>query len=93
MARRRETQKVTSEEKQEKRKAILAALAKASEDSDFIGTAQNLTPRELQDYYTLSRDEMEALINGDMAKIEAWVSNMDKNHAARLLHWLLKERW
>lgn len=93
MARRRETQKLTSEEKQEKRKAILAALAKASEDSDFIGTVKNLTPRELQDYYTLSRDEMEALINGNMAKIEEWVSNMDKNHAAKLLYWLVKERW
>lgn len=93
MTRRREIQKLTNEEKQEKRKAILAALAKASEGSELFGNNGSSTSGNPQDYYTLSRSEIEALVNGDMAKIEAWVSNMDKNHAARLLHWLIKERW
>jgi HD superfamily phosphodiesterase len=93
VARKRETQKLTNEERQEKRKAILAALAKASDGSELFGTDAGLSSGAPQDYYTLSRDEIEALVNGDMAKIEAWVSNMDKNHAARLLHWLTKERW
>ncbi len=91
MARRREIQKLSIEERQEKRKAILAALAKASEGYAVISS--NPALGDPQDYYTLSHDEIEALINGDMAKIEAWVSNMDKNHAARLLNWLIKERW
>ena len=93
MVRRREIQKLTNEEKQEKRKAILAALAKASDGSDLFGATPVHHPGQPQDYYTLSHEEMDALISGDMAKIEAWVSNMDKNHAARLLHWLIKERW
>ncbi len=93
MTRRREIQKLTNEEKQEKRKAILAALAKASEGSELSGNDITLSSGNPQDYYTLSRDEMEALVNGNMAKIEAWVSNMDKDHAKRLLHWLIKERW
>jgi hypothetical protein len=93
VVRRREIQKLTNEEKQEKRQAILAALAKASDGSDIFGKPPVQIPGQPQDYYTLSREEMDALVNGDMAKIEAWVGNMDKNHAARLLHWLIKERW
>jgi len=68
-------------------------LAKASEGSELSGNDTALSSDEPQDYYTLSHDEMEALVNGDMAKIEAWVGNMDKDHAKRLLHWLIKERW
>jgi len=93
VVRRREIQKLTNEEKLVKREAILAALAKASEGSDLLSAAPIRPPGQPQDYYTLSHEEMDALISGDMAKIEAWVSNLDKNHAARLLHWLIKERW
>lgn len=93
MTRRREIQKLTIEERQEKRKAILAALAKASEGSELSENDTALSSGNPQDYYTLSRDEMEALVNGNMAKIEAWVSNMDKDHAKRLLHWLIREKW
>ncbi len=93
VVRRREIQKLTSEEKQEKRKAILAALAKASDGSDIFNAPHVPSSGQPQDYYTLSHDEMDALVNGNMAKIEAWVSNMDKNQAARLFHWLIKERW
>jgi hypothetical protein len=93
VARRREILKLTNEERQEKRKAILAALAKASDDGNLFVSSPGPASRNPQDYYTLSRDEIEALVNGDMAKIEAWVSNMDRNHASRLLHWLVKEKW
>jgi hypothetical protein len=93
VARRREIRTLTNEERQEKRQAILAALAKASEGSEFFISNPAPAPRNPQDYYTLSHDEIDALVNGDMAKIEAWVSNMDKNHASRLLHWLVKEKW
>ena len=93
MARRREILKLTNEERQEKRKAILAALAKASDDGNLFVSSPGPASRNPQDYYTLSRDEIDALVNGDMAKIEAWVSNLDKNHASRLLNWLDKEKW
>jgi hypothetical protein len=93
VTRRRELQKLTNEERQEKRKAILAALAKASEGSSFSINNTTLSSLNPQDYYTLSHEEMEALVNGNMAKIEAWVSNLDKDHAKKLLLWLIKERW
>jgi hypothetical protein len=92
MVRRKETRKLTQEERQEKRQAILAALTKASVDNPLM-EAVELSSREPQDYYTLSHAEMEALINGDMEKLENWVSNLDRNHATKLLRWLLKERW
>jgi hypothetical protein len=93
VTRRRELQKLTNEERQEKRKAILAALAKASEGSLFSVNNTTLSSHNPQDYYILSHEEMEALVNGNMAKIEAWVSNLDKDHAKKLLLWLIKERW
>ena len=93
VGRKRENKKLSQEERLEKRKAILAALAKASEDSQLLEESASVPDGETNDYYTLSRDEMEALVNGDMEKIESWVSNMDRNHATRLLRWLIKERW
>jgi hypothetical protein len=91
--RRKENQKISQEERLEKKKAILTALAKASKDSVLLEEVFNITDSESQGYYTLSRDEMSALVYGDMEKIESWVSNMDRNHATRLLRWLIKERW
>lgn len=93
MTRRREIRKLTDEERQRKKKAILTALAKASGDGELFGSNAGMSSGGPRDYYTLSRDEIEALVNGDMAKIEAWVSNMDRNQAASLLRWLVKEKW
>lgn len=93
MKKKRESKKLNHEEVLEKRKAILTALAKASED--YLSSKENIDTLDIEadDYYTLSRDEIEALVNGDMKKIEGWVSNMDRNHATRLLRWLIKEKW
>lgn len=91
MAKRREIQKFTDEEQQEKRKTILAALAKASRDNELLEGDAGLSAGGFRDYYTLSRDEIEALVNGDMPKVEAWVSNMDRTHATHLLRWIIKE--
>jgi hypothetical protein len=93
MARRKENKQITQEERQEKRKAILAALAKVSDDQQLLAGNAEVSALEPHDYYTMSREEMDALINGDIEKLEDWVSNMDRNHATRLLRWLIKERW
>jgi hypothetical protein len=93
VGRRKEIKKFNHEETIEKKKAILAALAKASEDSLPLTENTRFFEGDSHDYYTLSRDEMLALVVGDMEKIETWVSNMDRNHATRLLRWLIKERW
>lgn len=89
---RRGNKKLSQEERQEKKKAILAALTKASDDNQLLESTAQVVALDSYDYYTLSRDEMAALINGDMEKLERWVSNMDGNHATRLLRWLIKER-
>lgn len=93
MGRRRENIKMSQEERQEKREAILTALAKVSDDQQLLEVNSDVSALEPNDYYTLSRDEIDALINGDMEKLESWVNNMDRNHATRLLRWLIKERW
>ena len=89
----KENIKFSQEERLEKKKAILTALTRASEDSILLEETVSFTPNEPQAYYTLSHDEMSALVYGDMEKIESWVSNLDRNHATRLLCWLIKERW
>ncbi len=93
MGRKRGIKKLSQEERLEKRKAILDALAKASEDSRPLDESARVPDGETNDYYTLTHDEMEALVNGDMEKIEGWVSNLDRRHATLLLRWFIKERW
>jgi len=93
VGRRKENRKLNQEERQEKKKAILAALAKASDDSQLLEGNIEVSTLDPHEYYTLSRDEIDALIRGDMEKLESWVSNMDRTHATRLLRWLIKERW
>jgi hypothetical protein len=92
VSKRRYTKPLSKEEAAKKKEAILSALTKAS--ADYLSSkGSDDTLNEPDDYYTLSRDEMEALVNGDIEKIENWVSNMDRKHATRLLRWLIKERW
>jgi len=91
--RRRENKQINQEERQEKKQAILSALIKVSDDHQLLEGNPDVSTLEPHDYYTLSRDEMDALIYGDMEKLGSWVSNMDRNHATRLLRWLIKERW
>ena len=76
----------------EKRQAILAALARVTADVASPEGPAAEADDEIKGYYTLSLKEMTALVNGDMEKIESWVSNLDRRHATWLLRWLIKER-
>ncbi len=73
----------------EKRKAILAALSRVSGEK----TPAEPPPagEEADDYYTLTQEEMKALVSGNLAEIQNWVSNLDQRHATWLLRWLIKE--
>jgi hypothetical protein len=93
VGRRRENKQISQEERLEKKKAILAALARVSDDDQLPEGNADVSTLEPYDYYTMSREEIKALISGDMEKLERWVNNMDRNHATRLLRWLIKERW
>jgi hypothetical protein len=74
-----------------KRRSILDALTRATAIKP-----SGISPREIDDeingYYTLSIEEMAALVNGDMEKIESWVSTLDQRHATWLLRWMIRER-
>jgi hypothetical protein len=74
----------------EKRNAILAALAKAGGETN-PPDERSVEPDDNNSYYTLTKEEVEALVSGNMEKIESWVSNLDRRHATWLLRWLIKE--
>lgn len=79
------------EAQQEKRNAILAALAKAGGEASSFGERAVEAAVESNGYYTMSREEAAALVNGNIEKIENWVSSLDRNHATSLLRWLIKD--
>jgi hypothetical protein len=76
----------------EKRQAILAALARATEDSSSLAGSPGESDDEIDAYYSLTHEEIAALINGDMEKIESWVSNLDRRQATWLLSCLIKKQ-
>jgi uncharacterized membrane-anchored protein len=76
----------------EKRQAILDALAKATADSSSLAGNNDNSEGETSEYYSLTHEEIVALINGDMEKIESWVSNLGRRQATWLLRCLIKEQ-
>ena len=81
----------TREASHEQRRAIIEALSRVSgkEAPSIDPPAPN--DDDTNGYYTLTPEEMEALISGNIEKIETWVSNLDQRHATWLLRWLIKE--
>jgi hypothetical protein len=76
----------------QKRQAILAALAKATADSSSLAGNDGDPDDGDSEYYSLTHEEILALINGDMEKIESWASNLDQRQATWLLRWLIREQ-
>jgi hypothetical protein len=75
------------------REAILAVLARAADDSQFLAQLAD-SPREaLSGYYMLTSEELAALASGDIKKIEGWVGKLDKRHATWLWCRLSQEKW
>jgi len=75
----------------EKRNALLAALTKARGDINFSDENSEETDGENDCYYILTKEQVEALVSGNIEKIENWVSNLDRRHATWLLRWLIRE--
>ena len=76
----------------EKREVILAALARAITHIPSTDRAAGEPDEENIGYYTLSPEELSAVVNGDMEKIENWVNNLDQRRAAWLLGRIIKDR-
>ena len=89
----REREPVTREEKLKGREAILAVLARAADDSQFLARLADNPSEALSEYYTLTQEEVAALVSGDIKKIESWLGKLDKRHATWLWCRLSQEKW
>ena len=87
-----ETQ-VTTEEKQKGRETIMAVLARAAEDSEFMARLSANPGEALMEYFTLTQEEIAALVSGDIKKIEGWLGKLDEKHATWLWARLSQEKW
>lgn len=84
---------ITPEKKLAGREAILAALARAADDSDFLARLAENPYETLNEYYTLTQEELAALVSGDIKKIESWLGKLDARHATWLWCRLSQEKW
>lgn len=84
---------VTPKERVKGREVVLAVLARAAEDSQFLAQLANNPDEALSIYYTLTQEEIAALVSGDIKKIESWVGKLDKKHATWLYCRLSQEKW
>ena len=91
MARRRIDRNIGQQVTLEKKQAILAALGRAKGETEYREISEN--PDSPDVYYTLSSEQIRALINGDLRKIESWVNGLDRQQATWLLRQLIKENW
>ena len=88
-----ERKPITREEKPKGREVILAVLARASDDSQFLARLADNPAEALTEYYTLTQEELAALASGDIKKIEGWLGKLDKRHATWLWCRLSQEKW
>jgi len=75
------------------KEAILAVLARAADDSEFLARLADNPAEALTEYYTLTQEELVALASGDIKKIEGWLGKLDKRHATWLWCRLSQEKW
>ena len=76
-----------------KKKALLAVLARAADESEFLSQLGDNHSEAPSRYYTLAREEMAGLVRGDLKKIESWLGKLDKQHAVWLWCRLSQDKW
>jgi len=89
----REPIAITDEERLKRKVRILAVLARAADDSKFLARLAENPSEALGEYYTLTQEEVAALVSGDINKIESWLGKLDKRHATWLWCRLSQEKW
>ena len=80
-------------ERLRRREAILEVLARAADDSEFLAQLADNPSEALKGYYTLTQEELAALLSGDIKKIESWVGKLDRRLATWLWCRLSQEKW
>ena len=88
-----QTKPITQQERAAGKETILAILARAADDTEFLAQLAENPTAALTPYYTLTREELAALTTGDIKKIESWVGKLDKRHATWLWFRLSQEKW
>ena len=91
-SRREKRESIADDEGLKRKVRILAVLARAADDSQFLARLDENPSEALSEYYTLTQEEMAALASGDIEKIESWLGKLDKRHATWLWHQLKKEK-
>ena len=87
------TKLVTPVERLKGKEAILAVSARAADYSEFLAQLADNPYTTLNGYYSLTHEEMAALVSGDIKKIEGWLGKLDKRHATWLWSRLSQEKW
>ncbi len=88
-----ETKVEALREKVKGRQAILEVLNRAADDHKFLAALAEDPARALAPYYTLTHEELVALITGDIKKIEGWIGKLDQRQATWLWCRLCQEKW
>ena len=84
---------IRPQERLKGREAVLAILARAADDSQFLTQLADNPAAALNGYYSLTQEELAALVSGDIKKIESWLGKLDKRHATWLWSRLGQEKW
>ena len=84
---------IVDEARLQRQERILAVLARAADDSQFLARLADDPAKALREYYTLTPEEIAALASGDIKKIESWLGKLDKRHATWLWCRLSQEKW
>ena len=84
---------ISPQERLKGREAVLAILARAADDSQFLTQLADNPAKVLNGYYSLTQEELAALVSGDIKKIESWLGKLDKRHATWLWSRLGQEKW
>jgi len=87
----REQEPIVDEAGLQRQEKILAVLARAADDSQFLAQLADDPAEALREYYTLTPEEIAALASGDIKKIEGWLGKLD--HATWLWCRLSQEKW
>ncbi len=75
------------------REVIIEVLARAADDSEFLAQLADNPGAALSGYYTLTNEELAALVSGDIKKIEGWVGKLDKRLSTWIWCRLQQEKW
>lgn len=73
----KERRPITRGEGLKGREAILAVLNRIAEEGGFLEELVNNPGEALSGYCVLTKEELDALVNADIEKIEGWLSRLD----------------